>query len=140
MIRFQKRDRDFEMITKYGAKFIWREVVRKGRVYSVDGVEVELFTIKILSEAIGREQIQIKNWERRGQFPKPVFQVAGLRGTTRRFYSASQIMNLHRLYRYKYGGKGDSPKLRILGSFLEDVRKVFYSRDEVVDEQGEIHV
>lgn len=68
----------------------------KPRVLKVGGVDMELFTIGHLGQALGgRKPVTIRKWERTGIIPKPTFHKPSddPRGK-RRFYSRAQIEGL----------------------------------------------
>jgi hypothetical protein len=113
-----------------------RTVFRKGHEFQVDDATIELFTLQILAEAIDRQRETIMEWEKRGLFPKPLFQVAGHR--IKRWYSSIQVLNLHNLMWGRYQCRKNQSM--DMDSFFSDVRKVFYEHRLVVDDYGKIGV
>jgi hypothetical protein len=58
MIVFTIRDRDYDGYTcKKPPR--WRDAKRSGRLYDISGVEVELFQVGILAEALDTEYMNI---------------------------------------------------------------------------------
>lgn len=126
-----------ELVVRH-PKFGWkrpRKMTKKGRVYKIDGRDVELFTAKALAMAVERKVGTIHLWEREGLLPPPLFEVAT--HPTWRHYSAEQVRNANALYRamegHRNGGTRPESKFRI-GEFLRRYREVFYRVDVVVDE------
>jgi hypothetical protein len=112
-----------------------RQIVRKGKSYDIGGEEVELFTAGVLLEAIDRTRMWLFRMERDGLFPKPMYTIdVGKRVT--RYYSASQIMNLHFLMWGKYSARKNHTFDK--DEFSKDVLKVFYERDVIVETDGRI--
>ncbi len=136
MIIFEKKDRDYIGYNPKLPKHVFKKVQRKGHFYSVDNERVELFTISVLAEALDRNVACVSEWERAGKFPRPLFTVPN-KGTRRRWYSAAQILNMHRIWRYRYSGYKYHKSKETFELFLTDLKKVFYSRVVVVDEKGE---
>lgn len=71
----------------------------RGKVYKINGEQVELFTIGEVAKAIGRKPVTIRMWESRGwipranyRTPKPIGQqVPGKEVKGRRLYTRSQV-------------------------------------------------
>lgn len=65
---------------------------KKPRIYSVGGVEREFFTVGNLADALGREPVTIRKWEREGIIPKSTYTAPSPdpRGR-RRLYTREQI-------------------------------------------------
>jgi hypothetical protein len=140
MIQIQKRDRDYAGYMPNKPP-VWRTVSRKGKLYSIGDEVVELFTFRVICEAIDRLSPTVKLWEKEGKFPKPLYD-AGLNGKPRsgsdvpnRYYSSTQVVNLNNLFVLKYlglkklnmnGPHGQSPDR--LQRFIDDILIVFYER------------
>lgn len=143
MIVFKVRDKDHpdyhpRKSNQVAGTFPTRMVNRRGKMFDVGGVQIELFTVEVLAEAIDRKSDTIITWEKAGVFPKPVFQLS-VRNTVgkRRLYSAVQVMNLHHLLWGKYQAR---KKTLPLEEFLAEVKRVFYAKSVCVDEEGTIHL
>ncbi len=124
-ISFLKRDRDYVGYAPHKAPR-YRKVERRGQVYRIEGVEVELFTLGTLAEAMDRTAHTIMMWEIRGLFPKPLFAVGGHR--IKRWYSGAQILNLHKLMMEKYSGLKYLHEKEVFESFIKDAKAIFYHR------------
>lgn len=64
------------------------------RVYTINGEDVEFFSVGQLARALGREPGTIRKWESQGVIPKATFQVPGRDGDPRgrrRLYSRKQV-------------------------------------------------
>jgi hypothetical protein len=133
MIQYRVRDR-LNPLYNSKKKVLYVNVQRRGKKYMVAGVEVELFPPNVLAEAIDRKTYLVMRWERASLFPKPMYEVPGK--MKRRWYSGEQVMNLHNLMHYRHGNY-KSCKFS-LPTFLEDVRRVFWKRNVVVQSNGEI--
>lgn len=141
MITFDIRDRDHPKHNPKKATRFWRKVSRVGKVYAVNGEEIELFTMTVLSEALDREKELLLEWEKAGLLPRPIFQLPDK--PLYRYYSATQIINMHRVFRYRYGGLKHLHIIRNGGKdlrkrFLADLKQVFYSGKVIVTEDGGI--
>lgn len=141
-IIFEKKDRD--AVSGYKKPKPWRRVQRTGLLYVVNDETIELFPLRVMAEALDRTSATLLKWEKMGKFPKPLFSRAGHPKAPKRWYSATQVLNLHRLFRFKYGGlkflsvdayRGPTPER--MEQFIKDVRRVFYLRTVVLDEKGE---
>ena len=67
------------------------------RTYTVNGEDVEFFSVGQLARALGREPGTIRKWEAQGVIPKATFQVPGRDGDPRgrrRLYSRKQVEGL----------------------------------------------
>ena len=64
----------------------------KSRIYHLGGVDVELYTVGQLADALDREAVTIRKWERDGILPKAMFNSPSTdpRGR-RRLYSRAQV-------------------------------------------------
>jgi hypothetical protein len=71
-----------------------------GRVFTIQGVETELFSITDLASALNRKPVTIRKWEAEGHIPKATFSKPGanrdVRGR-RRLYSRPQVEALVRI-------------------------------------------
>lgn len=138
-LQFRVRDRDHpdydtKSSNKEAGSFPTRIVSRKGAEFQLsDGEIVELFTISVIAEAMDRTPQSLLNWERKGVFPKPLFKAGS--DSQKRWYSSTQITNLHRLVWGKYHCR----KNHTLDSdqFFGDIKELFYQPDVVLDENGE---
>lgn len=65
------------------------------RIYSVQGKEVEFFTLGVLAAALNRKPVTIRKWEADGVLPKPraMTPTSDPRGK-RRLYTKGQILGL----------------------------------------------
>lgn len=134
-IRFNKRDRDYIGYAPY-KKAVYRQVERKGRLYSISGEDVELFKLSILAEAIDRTPHTILIWEQKFGFPKPMFEIPSNR--IKRWYSGVQIMNIYNLMYGKYSGTKYIHETELFKMFMKDVQAVFYQRHIVTPKVEEI--
>lgn len=127
---FTVRDREYDGYAPRNPPR-WRDAKRYGRVYLYDKGEVELFTVRVLAEALDRSSDTLISWEKDGLLPKPVYQVTGGKHLLR-FYSGSQVLNLNRLFIVKYRGlkhlekAGRARNPERLRQFYRDLRHWFY--------------
>jgi hypothetical protein len=66
----------------------------KPRVYKINGVDTQFFTVGHLAIAMNRKPLTIRQWERKGIIPKSTYQRAGRNGSQhgrRRLYTRPQI-------------------------------------------------
>lgn len=138
MITFAIRNRQYEGY-KPEKPPVWVNVERRGKVFVVGDREVELFPIRVLAEALDRTSDVIMRWERSGQFPKPIFEVPSEK-LCGRWYSKEQITNMHRIFRFTYGGTKRWKSTEKHQRQMADFGKVYYCTQVVVDEKGVIHV
>lgn len=96
-----------------------------GRSFSVDDVEVRLFKVSVLAEAIDRKQRRIVDWERAGIFPRPMYTVPG--SNYKRWYSEGQILMANAVWQ-KHREKGKSRHFD-LQAFLQEINDQFYQVD-----------
>lgn len=86
--------------TKYSSLAIDESWDEKPRVFVVNGVETEFFTVGMLARALGREAVTIRKWERLGVLPIATFQNPGKdndpRGR-RRLYTRAQVEGIVRI-------------------------------------------
>lgn len=136
MIKFEVRDRFYQGYAPH-KPVRWVEVERKGRIMQVQelGEDIELFRVKTLAEALDRDQKQIYLWEKEYGFPKPVFEI--MQDRSRRYYSGTQILNMHLMWRRKYRGMKYFKDTALFLQFQADLKKLFYCRTLVVGPNGE---
>jgi hypothetical protein len=135
MIEFVIKDRDDPSFKKNCKDIPTRRVRRKGQIFEINGERVELFTIGTMAEALDRDVRCLLRWEAAGIWPKPLFQVSG-HGKTKRWYSAIQVINCHRICWYKYRfskGRYFDPAV-----FCRDIKQVFYANKLLVNTRGEV--
>lgn len=67
----------------------------KPRIYKVNGLDVEFFTVGHLASALGRQPGTIRKWEREGLLPKATYRVPSQdpRGQ-RRLYTRAQVLGI----------------------------------------------
>lgn len=104
-------------------------VRRRGRLFRVAGVDVALFPISVMAEAIGRNVKTLRRWEREKTWPTSMWKVPDKR--CKRWYSAKQIEFVQK--KHEELSKGDwgfshSPHFPLV-KFLGDVRTGFYKCD-----------
>lgn len=103
-----------------------RTVKRKGRLYPVtETYAVELFTVRVFAEAMGRKNPVIRDLEIVG-LPLPMFKVKGreFRGHAIRYYSGDQVLLAHLLID-KYDGRRKNGGFDKVG-FIEEMKRLFY--------------
>lgn len=140
MVELNIRERNFPGYRRT-TKIKFRKAEFHGKLYSVDGETVELFPVSVMALALDRSPLTLKEYEKEGRFPRPLYEVAGR--ANRRWYSATQISNIHRLWFLKYGGlktlnaggpgRLNDPDGRMM-TFWKEVRAVFYERGLLSDE------
>ncbi|MDX3260724.1 MerR family transcriptional regulator [Streptomyces sp. MI02-2A] len=72
----------------------------KPRKYVVAGSETEFFTVGQLAQALGRQPVTIRKWEREGVIPRSTFQSPGRDGDVRgrrRLYTRAQVEGMVRI-------------------------------------------
>lgn len=108
-------------------------VRRRGTLYDLGGEVVELFTLKVLAEALDRSRDTLKEWERRGDLPRPLFQVERSRRFLEdgpwRTYSATQVMNANRLARLHFGDRRRIDDAATFAAFVSALRRCWYRPD-----------
>lgn len=118
----------------------------KGRQFQDpgSGETIELFTVIVLSTAIDRTTAVLRQWMKDGSLPRPIFSIEGTRRGGHRevykhWFSASQVVNVHRIFMHRYGGRKylDSNRFEIR-KFLSDITAVWYEGDVVVGEDGKL--
>lgn len=106
-------------------------VSRRGVLYDLGGEDVELFTVRVLAEALDRSRDTVLTWERRGHLPPPLFRVERQRRTERdgdwRMYSATQVVNANRLALRYFAQRRRLDDRGRFAEFVAEVRKVWYS-------------
>ena len=96
-----------------------------GKVYKVNGKEVELFTIGELADRLDRQRQTIRKWERDGRIPKATFRSK----SGQRLYTQAQIDAVVRVVD-KYGirqGVAMPPE------FVEEVFAAFKDATELTN-------
>jgi hypothetical protein len=133
---FQKRRRDFEAYSPNSRKVEWVRVSRKGQVWQdpESGETIELFRVKIFAEALDRTTEAIKEWHKTGKLPPPLFVPEGEQ--CKHWYSATQIVNCHRLMTGKYRGAKYIHNRVLFEQFIADVQAVWYAQQVIVREDG----
>lgn len=117
---------------------LWREQRRDG-ISIQDPVTkelMELFTIGIFAEAIGRKTDIIKKWEHAKLIPKPLWRVEKKQCT--HWYSAVQVVNCHLLMRTKYKGLKYFSEVSTHREFLADISSLWLRKEVVVTLEGNI--
>lgn len=109
------------------------QVTKKGTKYDLGGEIVELFRIKVFADALDRTVIVLKQWEARGDLPRPLYQIEGDQCT--HWYSAAQLINCHRLMYGRYAGRKYLPP-EDLKRFFADIKRVWHARTVIVAEDG----
>jgi hypothetical protein len=114
---------------------VWVKVKRAGKKYDLggDGI-VELFTLKVLAEAIDRTTDVVKDWEKKGLVPKSYIKVDGTQKGVR-FYHPSQVINFNNLMRVKYKGWKYMKDTKLFKQWCADLTKLWYRRDILTPEQ-----
>jgi hypothetical protein len=116
----------------------WIPIEKKGTVFQFAEAadsRVELFRIGVFAKAVGRTNEVIHDWHRAKVVPPACFEPEGEQ--CKKWYSASQLVNANRLFVHKYKGrKITGPDRELHSSFLADLKRVWYCRDVVIDEQG----
>lgn len=136
-IRFEVRDRLREDYSSSSRTVIWLKVSRSGQRWQhpEDSSRwLELFRIGVLAEALDRSSQAIKKWEKEKLIPRPLFRPQGEKCT--HWYTGVQIVNLHRLMRYRYAGKKYLQEREEFERFIADVNRVWYADEIVVREDG----
>jgi hypothetical protein len=141
MLAFKIRDRDdptYHSVRSnmIAGQFPTRAVVRKGKMFDVGGVQLELFYVDVLAEAIDRTKQTVLAWEKAGWFPRPMFSMSTAPGQPgpRRMYSSVQIMNLH--YRMHGHYQCRNNHTFDADNWFKDVRKMFFRKVMVVNPDG----
>lgn len=117
LITFKTYDKDLRR---------WREVTRKGHVFTIGAQDVVLFPIGVLSEALQLHAQTLRKWQRQERFPAPLFVVSD---RSRRLYSREQILALHKLRMEMCSTPFQLSRSRwfALDEFLKRAGKLFYS-------------
>ena len=102
----------------------------------MSGETFELFKIAVFSEAIDRSTEAIRDWERLGVIPRPLFSPQGEH--CKRWYSVAQVINCHRIMRYRYGGRKYFQNHDLWEQFINDIKKVWFARNIIVGVDGKI--
>lgn len=123
----------------------WRKNKNTGRMEEIqEPREVEIFTLKVLAEAIGRKTLTIKEWEIVQKiFPRPTIFLLDKTGkrSNVRYYSKWQILNLHKIWSYKYGARKCLRDTDLFEQMMNEFRVVMDARYvdmAIVDDTGNI--
>lgn len=102
-----------------------------GRVFSVNGQEIELYRIGTLCAALDKSPQAVILWEKAGLLPKPMFKLTGQKvGNCKRWYSKAQVINLYRLWRLIPYGRGQGHlKTAFFKALHANNKQVFYSME-----------
>lgn len=94
----------------------------KGVTYDIEGELIEVFRIGTLAKALGRSARTIREWERAGHIPPPLFRIEG---SQVRFYSATQICRVQALACDAWRGRQHVSREE-LEVFFRQVKAVWY--------------
>jgi hypothetical protein len=96
----------------------------RGRVFTVNDRDVELYPIGALAAALGKTTQAIELWEKAGDFPKSMFRISGKgMGHCKRWYSREQILNIVTVYQMFPYAKG---KTILKEAFFHTLRQVWF--------------
>lgn len=103
--------------------------VYRGKIFHVEGQEIELYQMQALAYALNRGQRTIRAWEQARYLPKPLFKITGGKPgqEDRRWYSRTQIINLYQAYNRFPFSQG-----------RPDLREPFFALVHQVFDEGEI--
>ena len=96
------------------------------KVYTVNGTEIEFFTIGQLAAALDRKPNTLRKWENTGVIPKATFQAPNPRGldtARRRLYTRAQAEGVVRIFHEEMDN--GLPKLLSSTRFTERVFALF---------------
>jgi hypothetical protein len=96
-----------------------------GRLFDLDGVDIKLFPIRVMAEAVNRTNVTLLAWEKEGRFPTPMYKVPNT--IIKRWYSENQILKANEIA-LKYAPKGKSKHLDV-DNMLKEFRDMFYKVD-----------
>jgi hypothetical protein len=106
------------------------------RVFDVNGIKLELYTVGALAKALGRWIGTIQDWEKDGLIPKPIFKVTGNTHVERlRWYSRQQIVNIYQVSN-RFPFTAGRPHLKDV--FFTAINKVF-DEGEIIN-VGELEI
>lgn len=88
------------------------------KIYTIDGVELEMFTIGELAKRLDRQLQTLRKWEKLGIIPQATYRS----GTNRRLYTVNQINAIVNCVR-KYNIKQGQP---IPQEFKDEVEQAFH--------------
>ena len=108
-------------------------VQRQGKTYQVGDKQLELFKIGTMAEALDRSVMTVRELERTGKIPPPLFDL----GNGKRHYSGVQLVNINRLLFLKWKGQKFHHSKESFETFCEEVRSVFYASTIVINDKGE---
>lgn len=98
-----------------------------GRLFQVQGEELELYRIGALAHALKKVPQTILKWEHEGLFPEPIFRMLSTgHGHSKRWYTRGQLINIYKvwnLFPIDRGRSGDQ--------FFKAIKQVFYKLHEV---------
>ncbi len=101
--------------------------------------EVEFFRLSVLAESLDRKPDTIREWVKAGVFPKPMVKISG---SAIWYYTAAQVIGMHRLWVKKYGGRTHLRDPQVFSSMMTDFRAVMsrmYLDRYVVSDEGEVN-
>lgn len=97
------------------------------KVKVVNGESMEFFTTGQLAQALGREAVTIRKWERDGIIPKPMYHKSGSGGDPRgrrRYYTRDQVEGIQKIAFEEGLLKGDQRSIKAT-RFTERVIDLF---------------
>ena len=103
-----------------------RSCVMKGRTFTIDRHDVDLFPIKALLVILGRSHKAIYKWEKEFGWPRAMYTVEDDK-TRNRWYSRRQLVAIRILYE-RHGGLAGKRRGEI-HQFIAGVRAVFHRVD-----------
>jgi hypothetical protein len=109
-------------------------VSRRGERYDLGGETVELFRIGTLAEALDRDVRTLKEWEKAGLLPRPLFEIIG---STHRRYSAVQVISANRLARVCFRGRRHVAPVEMAPLFAA-LRTIWFRPGLAVLENGDL--
>lgn len=125
----ERRTITFEVWSRDQKKLI--KVKREGKLFDLSGRDLLLFPVGVMCEAIGRDVVTLRRWERQKIWPLPQWLPKGSDPRCKRWYSAAQILMAHEQYKhFSKGSYGLSHSRHFnLNGFLSAVAKEFYVID-----------
>lgn len=127
-----KKDRPWSAAIEYVDKDGYHRV-GKGRIFIVEGKEVELYPLNVLVGVLCRTAQTIYAWEKKYGFPPALWRVSNDQ-RKKRWYSRKQIVSIAAIYNHFGRLKGRENKQH-LTTFIAAVRQVFYTVDMPVVER-----
>ena len=112
-------------------------------IVDIPGGKVELFTVKVMGEAVDRLAHTIRLWGRSGSFPPALYQLPSPTGRGNiRMYAAWQVVAMNDLYVAMGGRRRGHTRPECMFNlelFFERARTVFYRPDAHIDpSNGEV--